>query len=156
MDPHADAILATIGHVLEGVAQLEPCADFGAARARLVTDAPDLLVTNLRLHAYNGLHLVLLAASTSTRCLVYAEPDDLMLAREAQRLGAFYERLSRLPFALPAFIKAMLPERDRRDAAVLDRRFAFRGGRRATDLSHLPGVLQSWLVPLAFGLLALS
>lgn len=158
VDSNAGGILAMISHALEGVAEVEPCAEFQGARTRLLTNPPDALVTNLRLQAYNGLHLVLLAAATSTRCLVYAEPDDLILAREAQRLGAFYERSSRLPFALPAFIKATLPGRDRRDVDVLDRRFVFRSGRRATDLNRLPRALpvSCWLLPLGFDLLLLT
>jgi hypothetical protein len=141
VDPRADVMLAPIRDALKGVAQVEPCADFRNARTRLLTDPPNVLVTNLRLQAYNGLHLVLLCAEISTRCLVYAVPDDLILAREAQRLGAFYERSSRLPFALPAFVKVTLPESDRRNVALLDRRFAFRGGRRGTDVSRLTNVL---------------
>ncbi len=134
VDPHADAVLATIRQALQGGAHVEMCADFSSAKTRLLTDPPNVLVTNLRLHAYNGLHLVLLAtAAASTRCLVYADPDDLLLAREAQRLGAFYERASNVPFALPGFIKAPLPEADRRDVAVPDRRVGFRGGRRGAD-----------------------
>jgi hypothetical protein len=74
---------------------------------------------------------------TSTRCVVYSDSDDLILAREAQRLGAFYERSSRLPVALPAFIKGALPERDRRDVQIVDRRLVSRGGRRTTDHSRL-------------------
>lgn len=132
-------ILGSIRQALEGVARVDPCAEFHGAKTRLLAFPPDVLVTNLRLHAYNGLHLVLLASKPSTRCLVYAEPDDLVLAREAQRLGAFYERASGLPLVLPAFFNAILPDGDRRDVATLDRRLAFRGSRRRADVSHARG-----------------
>lgn len=141
VDPHDGGWLSTLQRALEPVAEVEWCAEFHDARARVLTRAPDFLVTNLRLHDYNGLHLVLLAAGTGTRCIVYAAQDDFVLAREAQSLGAFYERLPRLPFALRSYLSATLPPRDRRTVAVLDRRIPFRGGRRCTDLSSLSGTL---------------
>ncbi len=138
VDPRGDEVLATIRHVLEGRALVEACTDFNSAKARVRAKPPNVLVTNLRLHAYNGLHLVILAGTAaSTRCLVYAEPDDFLLAREAQRLGAFYERASNVRFSLPGFMLATLPAADRRNAAVFDRRVAFRGGRRGTDFGGL-------------------
>jgi DNA-binding NarL/FixJ family response regulator len=136
VDSNVEEIIAMISDALHGVAQVRSCSEFSEARRRLLTSPPDVLVTNLRLQSYNGLHLALLAAMTSTRCLVYSDSDDLILAREVQRLGAFYERSSRLPFVLPAFIKSRLPERDRRDVQVLDRRLVSRGGRRTTDYSR--------------------
>jgi hypothetical protein len=138
VDPHAEMIVGPIRQALQGVAYVEPCAEFHGAKALLLASPPDVLVTNLRLQSYNGLHLVLLA-SKATRSLVYAEPDDLVLAREAQRLGAFYERASSLPLVLPAFFKGMMPVGDRRDVARLDRRLAFRGSRRRADVSDARG-----------------
>jgi hypothetical protein len=143
VDPHADMIVGSIRQALKGVAHVEPCAEFHGAKTRLLTSPPDVLLSNLRLHSYNGLHLVLLASKASTRCLVYADPDDLVLAREAQRLGAFYERASRLPFVLPAFFNGELPDGDRRDVTRLDRRLRFRGSRRRADLRDALGVLKT-------------
>ena len=93
---------------------------------------PDLLVTNLRLLAYNGLHLVHMADGR-TRCVVYSNYDDLVLAREVQAAGAFYERSTQLSRALAAYARAILPPRDRRNLTALDRRQTSRGGRRCTD-----------------------
>ena len=135
VDPDVGGLLSTVQRALEAVAEVEPCEEFRRARARLFMKPPDFLVTNLRLRDYNGLHLVILAAKMRTCCIVYAAPDDFVLAREAQRLSAFYERLPRLPFVLPSYVNATLPKHDRRDVAVLDRRLSFRGGRRCTDLS---------------------
>ena len=115
------------------VADIEAFTDFRGARTRLLNQPPDLLITNLRLQAYNGLHLVHLAAG-STRCIVYSTYDDLMLAREVQAAGAFFEHSLRLPLVLPSYVNATLPEHDRRDLTTLDRRTAFRGGRRCSDL----------------------
>ena len=104
--------------------------------------APELLVTNLRLGPFNGLHLVFLAQSASlpTICLTYGtqtNPTDVALAREAQLAGAFYEASFKLLHALPAYIQSELPDRDRRDPVRSDRRSSFRGGRRATDVTEV-------------------
>ena len=133
VDPDAD-VLRAVQYALRPVAHVEACSEFRAARARLLAKPPDLLVTNLRLDAYNGLHLVHLAGAL-TRCLVYATYDDLILAREAQAAGAFYLRSKQLPFALPSYVNAMLPPRDRRGLIVLDPPRPYPGGRRCTDLS---------------------
>jgi hypothetical protein len=99
----------------------------------LIHDSPEFLVTNIRLGANNGLHLVHLA-SGATRCIVYMEPEDPFLLREAQRLGAFVEAPRRLAFSLRAYLSAELPARDRRDPLRVDRRTVARGGRRAADV----------------------
>ena len=78
-----------------------------------------------------------LAATTelSTRCVVYADAQDLLLAREAQAAGAFFELKPRLLAALPGYVRGRLPPHNRRDPAVFDRRRVFRGGRRCVDMS---------------------
>ena len=119
---------------LRFMADVETCTEFRAARTRLLRQPPDLLITNLRLRAYNGLHLVHLAAGTHTRCIVYSTYDDPVLAREVQATGAFFEHSSRLPLVLHSYVNAALPQRDRRDLTSLDRRLAFRGGRRSSDV----------------------
>jgi hypothetical protein len=108
------------------------CRDFTEARARLAAEPPDLLVTNVRLREYNGIHLVMLA-SPPTRSVVYMDREDLVLLREAQRVGAFVESPERLLFSLPSYVGAALRVRDRRDVVCFDRRRQARGGRRAAD-----------------------
>jgi len=132
VDPNAGSLVVA-QNPLRLVADVDACSEFQDARDRLLSKAPDLLVTNLRLRAYNGLHLVHLATGMPTRCVVYAEFHDLALAREVQAAGAFYERAKRLLRALPAYVHAGLPPRDRRSPAGLDRRQILRGGRRRTD-----------------------
>ena len=136
VDPDAarlDLLRRQIGPAIEVIS----CVDFRSARDCLLTGSPDFLISHLRLGAYNGLHLVYLAvyARLETRCLVYDEPLDLHLAVEAQRIGAFLETTSRLRLTIPAYIRAPLPDRDRRDAQQVERRGLFRGGRRVTDLT---------------------
>jgi DNA-binding NarL/FixJ family response regulator len=109
--------------------------DFSKARAQLLTVRPQLVATNLRLGAYNGLHLVHLVASLGieARCIVFSDHPDPVLIREAQEAGAFYEPASALPFALASYASAVLPPRDQRSAERIDRRAIRRGGRRAAD-----------------------
>jgi DNA-binding NtrC family response regulator len=110
-------------------------ADFVMARLCLSTTRYDLLVANIRLGAYNGLHLVYLIRGSHTRSVVYAEHDDLFFARTAQTAGAFYERFRRTPAALRGYLAGSLPPSDRRDPAIVDRRCPsmFRGSRRSAD-----------------------
>jgi ActR/RegA family two-component response regulator len=111
-------------------------SDFRSAREQLLKTPPQFLATNLRLGAYNGLHLVYLAAAEcpDTRCVVYSDRADLTLVREAQLVGAFYEDASRIGHALHSYMTAALPERDRRNPERVDRRQLRRGGRRSADI----------------------
>jgi len=111
------------------------CADFQSARAQLERSRPDAIVTNLRLRDYNGLHLVLLAKASNrrARCIVHTNRPDMYLIREAQGIGAFFERTNRVPLAINGYLLADLPDRDRRDPDRSDRRKTYRGGRRAID-----------------------
>lgn len=131
VDPDIRGVGA-IQAALRLVADVEVCTNFRTARARLFDQPPDLLITNLRLEAYNGLHLVHLAAATRTRCIVYSTHEDLGLAREVQAAGAFFERPARLPQVLESYVNATLPHHDRRDITSLGQ-LPLRGGRRCTD-----------------------
>ena len=131
VDPDVRGVGATAA-ALRSVADVEVCSNFQNARARLRRQPPDLLITNLRLEAYNGLHLVYLATAARTRCIVFSTDDDLGLAREVQAAGAFFELPVRLPQVLESYVNATLPHRDRRDITRLAR-LPLRGGRRCTD-----------------------
>ena len=124
--------------VVRDVADVDVHSDFASARAHLFSKPYDWLVTDTRLGAFNGLHLVYLARSSRLpiRALVYADRRDIFLAQEAQRAGAFYEFRDRVDRALPVYLLAALPPQDRRSPVTPDRRAApFRGGRRCTDPS---------------------
>jgi hypothetical protein len=122
-----------------GSACVTSSGDFSGGRARMLSAAPDLLVTNLRLNEYNGLHLILLshAERARLRCIVHTNRPDFLLIKEAQNLGAFFERTERLPYALPSYIRNRWPPKDNRDPRRFDRRRMFRGGRRGSDLEEL-------------------
>lgn len=135
VEPDRDK-LAALERAWSSNVLVEGCGDFKRARQRLLEHAPKLLITNLQLGAFNGLHLVYLAAmiSPTTRCVVYAKAHDLEFAREIQRAGAFYERLGRLPFVPRSYVFHALPPSDRRDPRVVDRRRSPRGGRRFPEV----------------------
>ncbi len=105
------------------------------ARNRLLTTPYTWLVTNIRLDAYNGLHLAYLArmAGGPISILVYGDDEDLVLAREAQELGAFYESRAVVSRSLAGYLTTPLPPKDRRDVGTHDRRGVSRGGRRRSD-----------------------
>jgi DNA-binding NtrC family response regulator len=136
VDP-SDAGVLALQRACQLIAEVEFTSEFAVARKRLLQSPPDILATNLRLGAYNGLHLVYLARTTTpkSRAIVYSSYLDLPLIEEAQSIGAFFEPLQRLQFALPAYVRALLPARDRRSPLVIDRRKLFRGGRRSADIS---------------------
>jgi DNA-binding NtrC family response regulator len=116
-------------------AQIDADATAPVARTHLFARPYDWLITNIRLEAYNGLHLAYLAnaAALPLKVLVYGEKTDLSLAREAQQLGAFFETKECVHQTIGAYLCGQLPPRDRRDPAQRDRRLAFRGGRRCSD-----------------------
>jgi hypothetical protein len=116
-------------------AYVDGCRSFKSARAHLAATAYDLIVTDVRLGEYNGLHLVYLSkfAETPARAIVYDTDGSVDLATEVHRAGAFFEVPSRLLITLPAYIAAPLPPADRRTPTAFDRRTFPRGGRRLWD-----------------------
>ena len=133
-----EAVRAGLVNAVGSRGIVESLAAFDSARSRLSGFVYDLLVTNLRLHEYNGLHLVYLVKdiNVATNAIVYSEDEDLPLAMDAQRAGAFFELTRRMLIVLPVYVGSELPLRDRRDPARFDRRRTARGGRRAWD-THL-------------------
>jgi DNA-binding NtrC family response regulator len=126
----ADIILQAI----RPMAQVYHHLDFESARRRLGAMRVDFVISNLRLGAFNGLHLTYAAsATTPARCIVYTEAREPALAQDVRRAGAFYEVTDRLPVTLAAYLGSNLPPADRRDPATPDRRTPFRGGRRIWD-----------------------
>jgi hypothetical protein len=108
---------------------------FVSARECLELVRYDLIVANLRLGEYNGLHLVYLARASgaATQAIVYDESAHSGLAVDVQRAGAMYELKHRLAITLPTYVRANLPANDRRNPFVPDRRAVLRGGRRRWD-----------------------
>jgi CheY-like chemotaxis protein len=95
-----------VREMLQPFAAVDSCSSFDEARARVLANPPDVLVTNLRLETHNGLHLVhlLRSAGTTTRCVVFGTEDDLPLAREVHAIDAVFVQAYRLPDMLPALV----------------------------------------------------
>lgn len=120
---------------VEWDAHVDGHAAFDSARGALTASPYDLLITNLRLEEYNGLHLVYLArlAGAPTRAVVYDAEADPGLAGTVRRAGAFFELAERVQVVLSAYVDAALPDADRRGGVLADRRGRPRGGRRLWD-----------------------
>jgi hypothetical protein len=114
---------------------VEVAENFEEARACLDDARFDLIVSSLRLGAYNGIQLAYAVrlAELSTRVVVHTNALDGAAARDIQSAGALYEHTERLILALPGYLGASLPAMDRRNPLQFDRRRLVRGGRRAWD-----------------------
>jgi CheY-like chemotaxis protein len=128
--------LSLLEQVAGPLSDVDAFDDFQSARNALMAGGYDLILTNIRLGAHNGLHLMYLAraAGFPARIVAYSDPIDPLLAREVQRSGGFYEAMIRLPYSLPAYVAGELPQQDRREPAIVDRRRSYRGGRRRSDV----------------------
>jgi DNA-binding response OmpR family regulator len=69
-----------------------PCNTFEDAKHEIAARRPDILVTDVRLGAFNGLQLALLARDVrpDVRLVVFSGFDDPVLKEEARRIGATY------------------------------------------------------------------
>jgi DNA-binding NtrC family response regulator len=72
--------------------EVDVCDSFEQAKQRLVLSPPDVLLTDVRLGAFNGLQLVILAKELrpETVAVVMSAYDDFTLRREASQCGASY------------------------------------------------------------------
>jgi DNA-binding NtrC family response regulator len=68
--------------------QVLPASSFAEGRAQIATH-PDLVVAELKLGEYNGLHIAAHAGSLGIPAIVIG-PGDLDLERDAEQLGALY------------------------------------------------------------------
>lgn len=108
---------------------------FQEAKQQLLVRPPALLVTELRLAAYNGLHLVLRGTAThpGMAAIVTSTIADPVLQVEAERLGATYVHK---PLSAAEFAAAVTRTLHRApDAAPLHPPYERRGG----DRRHLAG-----------------
>jgi DNA-binding NtrC family response regulator len=134
----------TFGWRLKTLAQnagivADVCSTSEEARRMLVSSSPTLFFSNVRLGSVRGPELMYLAkmANPRTRLVLYGSSQDLLIVRQAQAAGAFFEPTAYLPYALKQYFAPSLPAKDRRDPARPERRKRFRGGRRSTDVERL-------------------
>ena len=91
-----DSVPSTRATTVEGLSRAgyvcTSASSFSDARARLADRSPDLLITAVRLGAFNGLQLVLgrFLSDPSRRAIVTDTVHDPVLEREARRAGAVY------------------------------------------------------------------
>ena len=76
---------------LEGL-DVDACRTFEDARHRLLTEDFDVLITDVRLGAFNGIQLAVIARDKhpDMRIIVFSGFDDPVLRAEAEAVGALY------------------------------------------------------------------
>jgi DNA-binding response OmpR family regulator len=84
--------------------------NFSSARASLLEQPPSLLITEIRLGTYNGLHLALLgrSAQRNMNLIVMSRFHDRVLRREAHAIGAAYIQKPTTTSALLALLYRMV------------------------------------------------
>ena len=89
-DPDFVRIVTTL--LTQSGYEVQSFAQFEAARDYLLTSTPDVIMSDVRLGAFNGLQLVLLVKLNhpETTAIVLTGFDDPVLRAEAQRAGAHY------------------------------------------------------------------
>jgi len=72
--------------------EIDACRTFEDARNRLLTNRYDCLVTDVRLGAFNGIQLAVIARDRNPKMgiIVFSGFDDPVLREEAAHLGASY------------------------------------------------------------------
>ncbi len=88
-----EAQLSGLGEMIAaGGYTVVSCRDFDSGRHYLQTHTPWAVVTDVRLGAFNGLHLVLLAKqkAPAVKAIVYSGQEDSGIRQEAALGGASY------------------------------------------------------------------
>lgn len=105
------ALLAGVSELLrQNGLTVVPFGDFDSARHYLHYNTPAALVTDVRLGAFNGLHLVMLARQLApdAATFVYSAFPDPLIQQEAARWGAGYaSKDDILGVLLPALLQAV-------------------------------------------------
>lgn len=86
--PNPAVAAETLAQLTDRGLRVTVVATFAAAREQLQS-RPDVLISEVRLGEYNGLHLALRARSSGIPAIILGEDDETM-AREAGKLGAAY------------------------------------------------------------------
>jgi CheY-like chemotaxis protein len=148
------AALSATKEILESSGYLVVCAsDYGEAKQRLADSPPDLLVTAVKLGAYNGLQLVI-RASTNPKipAIVTGDRGDTALQNEAEKLNAVYlpEPVER--DSLIALVEQVLARMDDKAASSPERRWP----RKPADIPVQVGDCDARLVDASYGGLRLE
>jgi DNA-binding response OmpR family regulator len=106
IEPHLPHLLFVLSTLSALHFDVTVAGSFKDAKTALIRARPTVLIADVRLHEYNGLHLVLRGQSAypGLLCLVMAHADDPVLQLEAERLGATYVAL---PTTREEFVAAL-------------------------------------------------
>ena len=110
VDDNADLLSAVAELMREYRLEVMPFLDFESARHYLQEHAPDALVTDVRLGAFNGLHLLVLAKQWAPKAVtsVYSGYSDPVIEQQAARWGAGYASKDDIvSVLLPALLQAL-------------------------------------------------
>ena len=109
-----------VGSLRAGGYKVTSAGTFEQATNIIASTPPDVLVTELRLGAFNGLHLIVRsrALRPSTVAIVYTAFPDPVLEAESRRLNTDYLRRPVDPSALLAVIAKRLGRRPERRASL--------------------------------------
>jgi DNA-binding response OmpR family regulator len=129
---------------------------FEAARPRVRFAAPELLVTERKLHAYNGLHLVVQARvdNPTIQAIVLDAPYDPAIAKDARAEGALYIRKPDDATMLVGIARDLLRDSSPRLSTAVARRWPRK--EVTTNLSGRLGDLPARLLDLSYGGLRLE
>ena len=113
VDQDPDALSATASILTDAGYLVTPATNFAEATERLMMAPPDLLIADVRLGAYNGLHLVHRVRVDHPEVLAIITHDyfDPVLSDEARRAGAVYLVKPLLAPALAQAVRGLLVER---------------------------------------------
>ena len=102
------ALLRSVGYGVTGAASFEE-------GRRALQQKPALLMTDVRLGAYNGLHLIIRARAEAPHlpAIVLTGHSDVVVRREAERLGAVYIEKPVVPEKLLVLVSDTLSRRDK-------------------------------------------
>jgi DNA-binding response OmpR family regulator len=104
-------VTALLSHLDSSSYDVTVVRGFAAGKTHLDLE-PDLLLTELRLGEYNGLHLALRAGAARIPAAVIGEPDTV-LERDAAKLGASYIQTGELSRDyLVGFVSTLLSQAD--------------------------------------------
>ncbi len=130
--------LQNLGYAVEAVSSFED------ARSKLRTLNPDVLISDVRLGEFNGLHLVIVGrARRPTMVAIVLGAHDPVLAREAERHGATYLAEPVTEDALAAHVTMALREAGRQ------RRWPRKHVAEPVDVEV--GALAAHLIDLSYG-----
>ena len=92
IEDDAELLVALVRAFREAGLEVFACGTFEEGREALRNQSFDVLVTDIRLGAFNGIQLAVVARDLhpSIRIIVYSGFDDPVLRAEAERIGATY------------------------------------------------------------------